>query len=73
MLLVSRQNLDKYEKLMGVVHTQPNWFLVLSAEPFLESDGSRVRGRGAADRGREEGISAPESYKHVDGKKISIA
>ena len=28
LLLVSRQNLDKYEKLMGVVHTQPNWFFV---------------------------------------------
>ena len=28
MLLVSRQNLDKYEKLMGVVYTHPNWFLV---------------------------------------------
>ena len=38
-------------------------FLRPSAEPFLESDGSRVRGRGAADRGREEGVSAPESYR----------
>ena len=38
-------------------------FLRPSAEPFLESDGSRVRGRGAADRGGEEGVSAPESYR----------
>ena len=41
-------------------------FLRPSAEPFLESDGSRVRGRGAADRGREEGVSAPESYRCLD-------
>ena len=47
----------------SVKSRETGFFLRPSAEPFLESDGSRVRGRGAADRGREEGVSAPESYR----------
>ena len=44
------------------VYRADSRILILGSFPSV-SDGSRVRGRGAADRGGEEGVSAPESYR----------